>query len=91
MPTTSMTRHAFEKKKNVTFRSGKELNCWIINEGQRIGRVTIQKANREIPQGTLRAMSKVLDIDVATLCEFIKCTIKGPELIDTILTNKAKR
>ncbi len=90
MPTTSRTRQAFEQKTAVIFRSGKEFNGWIKNEGKGIARITIQKANREIPKGTLRAMAKGLGIDVTTFCEFVECKIKGPELIDTILNNKTK-
>lgn len=90
MPTTSRTRKAFENKTAVTFREGKELNGWIKNEGKGIARITIQKANKDIPKGTLSAIAKGLSIDVYTLCEFVKCNIKGPELIDTIL-KKQKR
>jgi len=76
MPTTSRTRKAFENKAAVTFREGKELNGWIKNEGKGKARITIQKANKDIPKGTLSARAKGLSIDVYTLCEFVKCNIK---------------
>jgi hypothetical protein len=91
MPIISRIRKAFENKTAVTFREGKELNGWIKNEGKGIARITIQKANKDIPKGTLSAIAKGLSIDVDTLCEFVKCKIKGPELIDTILKKQKEK
>ncbi len=91
MPTTSQTRRAFENKATVKFRDGKELNGWIVDDNTRIARVTISKSNKDIPKGTLSNMAKYLYIDVQTLCEFVNCTINGPELIRTIVANKARQ
>lgn len=90
MLTTTKTRHAFEKKTEVIFREGKELNGWIQHDGKNIARITIQKANRDIPKGTLHSIAKGLHIDDYTLCEFVGCRIKGPELIQIILDKTPK-
>lgn len=88
MPNTLRARKAFENKTDVVFRDGKELNGWLKSEGLSVARITLQKANRDIPPGTLRMIAKNLYVDVPTLCKFVNCTIKGPEFLNIVSANK---
>ena len=90
MITPTDTRRAFENKNEVQFRSGKELNGWILHEGKGIARITVSKGNKDIPMGTHCSMARSLGITTSQLTKYVQCKIKGSELIEIILNNKRK-
>lgn len=81
-------RKAFESKNQVEFRTGKEPTGWIVENGKRVARITIPKGNKEIPVGTLSNMAKYLCVSRDQLIEYVKCNLKGSQLLEIIMINK---
>lgn len=75
---------ACEKKLNIRFRSGKELNGWVLIDKMRVCRVTVSKGNGDLPPKTHRRIASSLFLSDSQLTNFVKCTVSGSDVISII-------
>jgi len=75
-----------EKKLDVTFRDGRELNGWVEINGKKFARITVPKGRKEIPKGTYGSMARQLKISNKEFDELLECTLVRKEYEKIVIT-----
>jgi hypothetical protein len=72
---TNDVRKCCERKLEITFRHGKELNGWFRLGGRKAARITVPKGRKNIPPKTYKSMADQLRLSVQEFDELLECTL----------------
>jgi hypothetical protein len=72
---TNDVKKCCEKKLDITFRDGKELNGWFRLGGRKATRITVPKGRKNIPPKTYKSMASQLKLNAQQFDELLECTL----------------
>jgi len=77
-------KDSLEKKLNINFGGGKELNGWLYYKKRKILRVTIPKGRGELKIGTQNAIRDKLRLNSPDFDDLINCPLRLEDYINIL-------
>lgn len=82
---TSHVKDVCEKKLGIVFRSGGELNGWVVADGRKIARLTVPKGKKPIPPKTYQSMAKQLRLATKDFDRLLDCPLSREAYFQKVL------
>lgn len=73
-----------QKKLNIAFREGGELNGWFKLENKKIARITIPKGRKSISPKTYKSMAMQLRLTVEQFDDLLECPLNKQNYEDIL-------
>lgn len=77
-------KSSLEKKLNINFAGGKELNGWLYYKKQKILRITIPKGRDELKIGTQNSIRNKLRLNSNDFDDLINCPLRLEDYINIL-------